>query len=57
MRCRIDNDKWQDHGTIFFVHSAKSREDSTAVELVLEDDNGNIHSRVVANHQIEWIDE
>ena len=57
MRCRIDNDKWLDHGKVFFVHSAESRQGSTAVTLVLEDDDGNIHKRVVASHQIEWIDE
>jgi hypothetical protein len=39
------------------VHSAESRKESTAVNMVLEDDDGNIHSRVVASHQIEWIDE
>ncbi len=57
MRCRIDNDKWMDLGKVFFVHSAESRKGSTAVTLVLEDDDGNIHKRVVASHQIEWIDE
>lgn len=57
MRCRIDNDKWMDLGTVFFVHSAETRAGSTATTLVLEDDHGNIHKRVVASHQIEWIDD
>ena len=57
MRCKIDDDKWLDHGKGFFVDSGESRRGSTAVTLVLEDDDGNIHKRVVASHQIEWIDE
>lgn len=57
MRCRINSDKWADAGKVFFVHSAETRPDSTATTLVLEDDDGNIHKRVVASHQIEWIDE
>lgn len=57
MRCRINSDEWRDAGKVYFVHSAESRKDSTAVTMVLEDDGGNIHSRVVANHLIEWIDE
>ena len=57
MRCRIDNDKWIDLGKVFFVHSAETHPGSTATTLVLEDDDGNIHKRVVASHQIEWIDD
>jgi len=57
MQCRIHNDKWQDLGKVFYVHSFDNRENSTAVTLVLEDDDGNIHERVVASHQIEWIEE
>lgn len=57
MRCRINSDEWRDAGKVYFVHSAESRKESTAVNLVLEDDDGNIHSRVIASHQIEWIDE
>jgi hypothetical protein len=56
-RCRIDNDHWQHVGKIYFVHEAKTRENSTAVELTLEDDHGNILTTVVANHQIEWIED
>jgi hypothetical protein len=57
MQCRINSDQWQDVGKIFFVHSFDNRPNSTAVTLVLEDDDGNIHERVVASHQIEWIEE
>ena len=57
MQCRINSDQWQDVGKIFFVHSFDNRPNSTAVTLVLEDDDGNIHQRVVASHQIEWIEE
>ena len=56
-RCRIDNDKWEHAGKIYFVHEAKRRENSTAVELTLEDGDGTIITTVVANHQIEWLEE
>ena len=56
-KCRIDNDHWQHVGKTYFVHEAKTRENSTAVELTLEDDHGNIITTVVANHQIEWIED
>jgi len=57
MRCRIDNGKWEHAGKIYFVHEAKTRKNSTAVELTLEDDHGNIITEVVASHQIEWLEE
>jgi hypothetical protein len=53
---KIDNDKWEDANKVFYVHSSLNRVDSTAVELVLEDKDGNIHKRVVASHQIEWLE-
>lgn len=56
-RCRIDNDKWEHAGKIYFVHEAKTRENSTAVDMTLEDDGGNIVSITVAKHQIEWLEE
>ena len=57
MHCRIDNDNWEHAGKIYFVHEAKTRENSTGVDLTLEDDGGNIVSITVANHQIEWLEE
>lgn len=57
MKCRIDNDKWENVGKVYFVHSAQSRKNSTAVELVLEDESGTMTNAVVARHQIEWINE
>ena len=57
MRCRIDNDKWEDAGKVYFVYSSENRPNSTAVRLMLEDEDGNIFERVVASHQIEWIDD
>lgn len=56
MRCKIDNDQWEDADKVYFVHSLKSRPNSTGVTLNLEDDDGNISERVVASHQIEWVD-
>jgi len=57
MRCRINSDDWEDVGKVYFVHALNNRTNSTAVALVLEDDGGNIHKRVVASHQIEWVEE
>lgn len=57
MRCRFNNDQWEDAGKVYFVHSLATRPKSTAVTLTVEDDNGNIHERVVASHQIEWVDD
>jgi hypothetical protein len=55
--CRIHDDNWHHLGKTYFVHEAKTRENSTAVDLTLEDDRGVIISITVANHQIEWIEE
>jgi hypothetical protein len=57
MRCTINNDMWEDVDKVYFVHSLKSRPNSTGVTLNLEDDDGNISERVVAFHQIEWVDD
>jgi len=56
MRCKIDIDKWENVGKIYFVHEAKTRENSTAMQLTLEDDDGNIITTTAASHQIEWLD-
>jgi hypothetical protein len=57
MRCKIDSDQWADVGKIYFVHSLATRPPSTAVNVVLEDEDGNIIEKVVASHQIEWVEE
>jgi cation diffusion facilitator CzcD-associated flavoprotein CzcO len=57
MRCRINNDEWHDVGKIYFVHSLKSQPNSTGVTLNLEDEDGNMSERVIASHQIDWIEE
>lgn len=57
MKCKLDTDMWDDVGVVYFVHSYNRRENSTAVELELEAPNGTMSTRVVAFHQIEWIEE
>jgi mRNA-degrading endonuclease toxin of MazEF toxin-antitoxin module len=57
MRCTINSDKWEEMGKVYFVHSLATRKWSTAVTLSLEDDEGNITTKVVASHQIEWVDD
>ena len=57
MRCKINNDNWEDLGKVYFVHSLATRKWSTAVTISLEDDAGNITTQVVASHQIEWVDD
>lgn len=54
---RINSDLWEDLGKIWFVEEYKTREDSTAIELVLRDSLGNIDKRTVPISQIEWVEE
>lgn len=49
----IDNDLWESRNYIFKVISAKPRQNSTAITLVLEDDiEGKIVKCVVPENQI-----
>lgn len=58
MKCRLDTDMWDDAGTVYIVHSYnRHAEDSTAVTLELETEYGYLLTKVVASHQIEWIDD
>lgn len=45
MYITLDNDKWEDLGKKYFVLEYNRRANSTAVDLVLEDEFGNIHRR------------
>lgn len=54
MKCLLHTDLWDDLGVEYLVHSYNRRPDSTAVELELE---GTMSTRVVAFHQIEWIED
>lgn len=56
--CKLDNDQWEDLGKVWAVMEYVTRPNSTAVDLVLEDmETKEVHTRVVANHQIEWLEE
>ena len=55
--CRLDTDMWDDAGVVYFVHSYERRPNSTGVRLELEHPDGSYHTKVVAFHQIEWIDD
>lgn len=57
MKCRIDNDKWDYHGKVYTVHKKTEYENTTAVTLTIEDEDGYIHTTNVANHQIEWLED
>ena len=57
MRCKLNTDKWEDLGVEYIVHCYTRRENSTAVTLELETPDGTMSTRIVASHQIEWIDE
>lgn len=57
MRCRLDNDKFEDLGVEYFVHSYERFPNSTGVRLELEHPDGSSHTKVVAFHQIEWIED
>lgn len=55
---RIDNDKWDDAGKVWFVHEYESSPNTTAVKLTIEDtETSEIETRVVPQNQIEWIEE
>lgn len=55
---RIDNDKWDDAGKVWFVHEYETSPNTTAVKLTIEDTKtGVIERRVVAQNQIEWLEE
>lgn len=53
---RINSDKWDDVKKTWLVLESKTREGSTAVELKLRDSFGKEEHRVVASHQIEWLE-
>jgi hypothetical protein len=52
MHITLDNDKWEDVGKKYFVLEWSRTKDSTAVHLVLEDENGNIIQRTEPSSQI-----
>lgn len=55
---RIDNDKWDDAGKVWYVHEYESSPNTTAVKLTIEDtETGEIERRVVPQNQIEWLEE
>lgn len=54
---RIDNDMWDDLGVIYGVLEYNRPVNSTGVKLVLENrETKEITHRVVAEHQIEWLE-
>jgi hypothetical protein len=52
MYITLDNDKWEDIGKKYFVLEWSRTKDSSAVHLVLEDENGNIIQRTEPSSQI-----
>lgn len=57
MKCLIHNDNWDDFGIEYIVHSYRRHENSTAATVELESPDGTMITKVVAYHQIEWIEE
>lgn len=54
---KIHNDDWNDAGVIYGVLEYNKSSDSTDVKLVLEhSETKKITQRVVAYHQIEWLE-
>jgi hypothetical protein len=52
MHITLDNDKWEDVGKKYFVLEWSRTKDSSAVHLVLEDENGNVIQRTEPSSQI-----
>lgn len=48
MYITLDNDKWDDLGKRYFVVEWSRRDNSTAVDLILEDEDGNTLHRTEA---------
>lgn len=57
MKCKLDNDMWDDFGVEYVVHSYSRKHNSTAVTLELEAPDGTMSTKTVASHQIEWIED
>ena len=57
MKCILYNDKFEDLGIVYFVHSYQIFPDSTGVRLELEHPDGSYHTKVVALHQIIWMED
>jgi hypothetical protein len=54
---RIDNDSWNDIGTIYGVLECNKSSNSTGVKLILEhSETKEIIHCTVAYHQIEWLE-
>lgn len=56
-RCRINNDDWADASVEYLVHHYVGNYGTTGVNIRLEAPDGTITDRVVASHQIEWIED
>lgn len=52
---KLDSDHWDDIGQTYLVLKYKSRKNSTAVELELQTEHGQIQRRVVPEQWIEWV--
>lgn len=53
----LDNDKWHDAGKKYYVLNISYRPNSTAVDLVLEDENSNIFQRCESVHALVLVDQ
>jgi hypothetical protein len=51
----IDSGKWEDVNRTYRVLQYEQRDNSSAVDLKLELEDGSILYRTVANHHINWI--
>ena len=50
----IDSDRWEDLDRVWKVIECNYREDSSGVDLVLEERDGTRTERTVASHLIKW---
>lgn len=57
MKCKLNTDNWDDVNVVYTVHSYSRREASTGVMLNLESPDGDIVTRTVPIHEIEWIED
>lgn len=53
---KIHNDMWEDLGKVYRVVSYASRPNSTAIDLVIEREDGSLDKRAVPLNQLEWVE-
>lgn len=52
----IDSDEWQDLGKVYRVVEYNRGNHPTSVQLTIENEDGQLHQRVVPSYSIRWVE-